>query len=75
MADSLHRYRIGYVSENRKEEGLILSASVTTNLTITVWNRLRSSGPADPQAGAGDGAGGEDDPGTGHQDAPVPPRR
>ena len=42
MAASLHRYRIGYVSENRKEEGLILSASVTTNLTITVWNRLRS---------------------------------
>jgi len=42
MADSLHRYHIGYVSENRKEEGLILSASVTTNLTITVWNRLRS---------------------------------
>jgi ribose transport system ATP-binding protein len=31
------------VSENRKEEGLILSASVTTNLTITVWNRLRSA--------------------------------
>ncbi len=42
MADSLHRYRIGYVSENRKEEGLILSATVTTNLTITVWTRLRS---------------------------------
>lgn len=42
MADSLHRYRIGYVSENRKEEGLILSASVTTNLTITVWTRLRT---------------------------------
>jgi ribose transport system ATP-binding protein len=42
MAESLHRYRIGYVSENRKEEGLILGASVTTNLTITVWNRLRS---------------------------------
>jgi ribose transport system ATP-binding protein len=42
MAESLHRYHIGYVSENRKEEGLILGASVTTNLTITVWSRLRS---------------------------------
>ncbi len=42
MADCLHRYRIGYVSENRKEEGLILGATVATNLTITVWNRLRS---------------------------------
>jgi ribose transport system ATP-binding protein len=42
VATSLQRYRIGYVSENRKEEGLILGASVTTNLTITIWNRLRS---------------------------------
>jgi ribose transport system ATP-binding protein len=42
MAASLHRYNIGYVSENRKEEGLILSASMTANLTITVWTRLRS---------------------------------
>ncbi len=42
VAESLRRYRMGYVSENRKEEGLILSASVTTNLTITVWDRLRS---------------------------------
>jgi ribose transport system ATP-binding protein len=40
VAESLHRYRIGYVSENRKEEGLILGATVTTNLTITVWSRL-----------------------------------
>ena len=40
MAESLHRYRIGYVSENRKEEGLILGATVTTNLVITVWSRL-----------------------------------
>ncbi len=42
VAESLHRYRIGYVSENRKEEGLILSASVSANLTITIWNRLAS---------------------------------
>jgi ribose transport system ATP-binding protein len=42
MAECLHRYRIGYVSENRKEEGLILGASVATNLTITIWDRLRS---------------------------------
>ncbi|MBK8047936.1 MAG: sugar ABC transporter ATP-binding protein [Anaerolineales bacterium] len=26
MAESLYRYRMGYVSENRKEKGLILSA-------------------------------------------------
>lgn len=40
MADSLHKYRMGYVSENRKEKGLILGASIATNITITVWNRL-----------------------------------
>lgn len=41
MADSLFKYRMGYVSENRKEKGLILSASIKTNIAITVWDRLR----------------------------------
>ena len=41
MADSLYKYRIGYVSENRKEKGLILGASIKTNIAVTVWNRLR----------------------------------
>jgi ribose transport system ATP-binding protein len=40
MADSLSRYRMGYVSENRKEKGLILGSSIRTNSTITVWPRL-----------------------------------
>lgn len=40
MQDSIEKYRIGYVSENRKEEGLILDASVTSNISITIWNRL-----------------------------------
>jgi len=40
MADSLFKYRMGYVSENRKEKGLILGASIKTNITVTVWNRL-----------------------------------
>jgi ribose transport system ATP-binding protein len=40
MADSLYHYRIGYISENRKEKGLILDASIDTNVTITVWNKL-----------------------------------
>ncbi len=38
--DALHRHGIGYVSENRKEDGLILGASVTTNIAITVWSKL-----------------------------------
>ncbi len=44
LRDALVRHRIGYVSENRKEEGLILLHSVLTNLSITIWRRLRLFG-------------------------------
>ena len=37
---ALERYRIGYVSENRQTEGLILSHSVLSNVAMTVWDRL-----------------------------------
>lgn len=40
MADSLYRYNMGYVSENRKEEGLFLEASLKTNIGLTIWQRL-----------------------------------
>jgi ribose transport system ATP-binding protein len=40
MAEALSRYRLGYVSENRKEKGLILGASINTNIAITVWDRI-----------------------------------
>ncbi|NJN99363.1 MAG: sugar ABC transporter ATP-binding protein [Anaerolineales bacterium] len=40
MADSLYKYRLGYVSENRKELGLLLDSSINTNINITIWNRL-----------------------------------
>jgi ribose transport system ATP-binding protein len=43
--DALHRYGIGYVSENRKEDGLILPASVTTNIAITIWPKLSTLVP------------------------------
>ena len=36
------RYRIGYVSEDRKGEGLILLHSVLENAGVTVWQRLAS---------------------------------
>lgn len=39
-AESLHQNNIGYVTENRKEEGLILDASVQTNVTITIWRKF-----------------------------------
>ena len=40
VRDALEAYRIGYVSENRKEEGLILLHSVVANGSITLWHRL-----------------------------------
>lgn len=40
ISDALNKYRMGYVTENRKEEGLLLEAPVETNITITVWRRL-----------------------------------
>jgi ribose transport system ATP-binding protein len=41
VGDALERHRIGYVSEDRKEEGLILLHSVVRNVSITIWRRLR----------------------------------
>ncbi|MDR1797831.1 MAG: sugar ABC transporter ATP-binding protein [Clostridiales Family XIII bacterium] len=40
VADSAGKFKIGYVSENRKEEGLILEASVRENIGITVWEDI-----------------------------------
>ena len=41
VGDALRRHRIGYVTENRKEEGLFLDQAVTRNVAVTVWDRLR----------------------------------
>jgi ribose transport system ATP-binding protein len=38
--EALRRYRIGYVSENRKGEGLFLSHSVVSNIAVTIWRRI-----------------------------------
>jgi len=40
VATALTRYGIGYVSEDRKHEGLILMHSVGRNVAITLWRRL-----------------------------------
>jgi len=40
VQDALQNWRVGYVSENRKEEGLILAHSVSKNTGITIWPRL-----------------------------------
>jgi ribose transport system ATP-binding protein len=39
--DALQKYRIGYVSEDRKGEGLILAHSISQNVGITVWDRIK----------------------------------
>ena len=40
VSEALHRHGIGYVSEDRKGEGLILLHTVLDNAGITVWRRL-----------------------------------
>jgi ribose transport system ATP-binding protein len=40
VADALHKFGLGYVSEDRKQEGLILLHTVLENAGITVWRRL-----------------------------------
>lgn len=43
VGDSLYRLRMGYVSENRKEEGLFLEDPILNNLTLTAWPRIRNA--------------------------------
>lgn len=43
VAVARDRYRIGYVSEDRKGEGLILIHSVLENAGITLWQRLANA--------------------------------
>ncbi|MGH3504291.1 MAG: sugar ABC transporter ATP-binding protein [Nocardioidaceae bacterium] len=40
VRDALQRHRIGYVTEDRREEGLFLTHPVTRNVAATLWNRL-----------------------------------
>ncbi|MBX2837573.1 MAG: sugar ABC transporter ATP-binding protein [Gammaproteobacteria bacterium] len=40
VADAVEKYHIGYVSEDRKQEGLVLMHSVIENVGMTVWGRL-----------------------------------
>ena len=44
VREALHRYRIGYVTENRKEEGVFLEQPISRNVAVTVWRRLARLG-------------------------------
>lgn len=37
---ALHQYGIGYLTENRKEEGVFLEQPIVRNITVTVWRKL-----------------------------------
>ncbi len=40
VAEALGRYHIGYVSEDRKNDGLILDKDIIFNISVTLWRRL-----------------------------------
>ena len=40
MVDAVYKYKLGYVTENRKEEGLILPFSVLDNMTLLTLSDL-----------------------------------
>ncbi|MCS5498553.1 sugar ABC transporter ATP-binding protein [Cnuibacter physcomitrellae] len=40
VRQALHRYRLGYVTENRKEEGVFLEQDIARNIAVTVWSTL-----------------------------------
>ncbi|MCU1585254.1 MAG: transporter permease [Microbacteriaceae bacterium] len=40
VRQALQDHRIGYVTENRKEEGVFLGQSVARNIAVTVWAKL-----------------------------------
>ncbi|WNV82696.1 sugar ABC transporter ATP-binding protein [Umezawaea sp. Da 62-37] len=40
VRDALRTHRVGYVPEDRKEEGLFLDQPVTRNIAVAVWDRL-----------------------------------
>jgi ribose transport system ATP-binding protein len=40
MHEALQTHRMGYISEDRKQEGLILMHSVRENIAITIWRKL-----------------------------------
>ncbi|MFI6760056.1 sugar ABC transporter ATP-binding protein [Micromonospora sp. NPDC050417] len=44
VGEALRRYKIGYVTENRKEEGVFLDQPITRNIGVTIWRRIARAG-------------------------------
>ena len=43
MHAAMTQHRIGYISEDRKQEGLILMHSVKTNVAVTIWRKIANA--------------------------------
>lgn len=43
VREALDKYKMGYMTEDRRKDGLIVTDSVRTNLTMTVWHRLANT--------------------------------
>ena len=43
VGQALAKYKIGYVSEDRKGEGIVLDHPISANIGVTVWPRLARS--------------------------------
>ena len=41
--DALSKYSLGYVTEDRRKDGLILTDNIKINITITIWDRIANS--------------------------------
>lgn len=42
IPDSIYKYKVGYVTENRKEEGLFLKENVRMNVNVIIWPIIAS---------------------------------
>ncbi|CAM2188056.1 Ribose import ATP-binding protein RbsA 1 [Paraburkholderia sacchari] len=42
VSAAIRKHRIGYISEDRKTEGLILAHPIRSNIAITIWRQLAS---------------------------------
>jgi ribose transport system ATP-binding protein len=43
VEDAIKRHRVGYVSEDRKYEGVILAHPIRSNIAITIWSRIANA--------------------------------
>lgn len=43
VAEAVHQHGLGYISEDRKNEGLILQHSVLANAGVPIWRKLASA--------------------------------